>query len=200
MKQPEIPANESDRKASELQLGEVLNLNQAILDSANFAIISTDLQGTIQSFNAAAERLLGYAASEVIGKTSPAIFHDLDEIVSQSKHLSQELERDIEVGFEVFVAKAKLGQVYEQEWTYIRKDGSRFPVMLSISALRNNDNQISGFLGIACDISMRKQAEDKLQDTLRELAFQKFALDQSAIVAVTDLDGKITYANNKFIT
>lgn len=70
--------------------------------------------------------------------------------------------------------------------------------MLSISALRNNDNQISGFLGIACDISKRKQAEDKLQDTLRELAFQKFALDQSAIVAVTDLDGKITYANSKF--
>ena len=191
MKQPEIPANESDRKASELQLGEVLNLNQAILDSANFAIISTDLQGTIQSFNAAAERLLGYAASEVIGKTSPAIFHDLDEIVSQSKHLSQELERDIEVGFEVFVAKAKLGQVYEQEWTYIRKDGSKFPVMLTITAIRTVRGEITGFMGIAKDITAEKKSEKQLKDITD-------ALDQTAIVAITDVQGTIDFVNDKF--
>ena len=191
MKQPEIPANESDRKASELRLGEVLNLQQAILDSANFAIISTDLQGTIQSFNAAAERLLGYAASEVIGKTSPAIFHDLDEIVSQAKHLSQELERDIKVGFEVFVAKARLGQVYEQEWTYIRKDGSKFPVMLTITAIRTVRGEITGFMGIAKDITSEKKSEKQLKDITD-------ALDQTAIVAITDVQGRIDFVNDKF--
>jgi PAS domain S-box-containing protein len=191
MKQPEIPANESDRKASELQLGEVLNLQQAILDSANFAIISTDVQGTIQSFNAAAERLLGYAASEIIGKTSPAIFHDLDEVVSQAKHLSQELERDIEVGFEVFVAKARLGQVYEREWIYIRKDSSKFPVMLTITAIRTVRGEITGFMGIAKDITAEKKSEKQLKDITD-------ALHQTAIVAITDVQGIINFVNDKF--
>jgi PAS domain S-box-containing protein len=191
MKQPEIPANESDRKASELQLGEVLNLQQAILDSANFAIISTDVQGTIQSFNAAAEMLLGYAASEIIGKTSPAIFHDLDEVVSQAKHLSQELERDIEVGFEVFVAKARLGQVYEREWTYIRKDSSKFPVMLTITAIRTVRGEITGFMGIAKDITAEKKSEKQLKDITD-------ALHQTAIVAITDVQGIINFVNDKF--
>jgi PAS domain S-box-containing protein len=181
----------SDRKASELQLGEALNLKQAILDSANFAIISTDLQGTIQSFNAAAERLLGYAVSEVVGKTSPAIFHDLDEVISQAKHLSQELERDIEVGFEVFAAKAKLGQVYEQEWTYIRKDGSKFPVILTITAIRTVQGEITGYMGIAKDITTEKKSEKRIKDIMA-------ALDQTAIVAITDVQGTIKFINDKF--
>jgi PAS domain S-box-containing protein len=181
----------SDRKASELQLSEVSMLKQAILDSASFAIISTDLQGIIQSFNVAAERMLGYAASEVVGKTNPAIFHDLDEVVSQSKHLSQELERDIEVGFEVFAAKAKLGQVYEHEWTYIRKDGSRFPVMLTITAIRSDLGELTGFMGIAKNITTEKKVEKKLKDITA-------ALDQTAIVAITDIQGTITFVNDKF--
>ncbi len=181
----------SDRKASELQLGEVLNLQQAILDGANFAIISTDLQGTIQSFNAAAERLLGYAASEVVGKTTPAIFHDLNEIVAQSQLLSQELGRNIDVSFEVFVAKARLGQVYEHEWTYIRKDGSRFPVMLTITAIRSDLGELTGFMGIAKDVTTEKNAEKRVKDITA-------ALDQTAIVAITDIQGSITFVNDKF--
>ena len=190
--------NRATEKAGSYEIKESLRLHQAILDSANYSIIATTVDGVICTFNATAERWLGYSALEIIGNCTPERFHEPLEIQQQAFSLTKELGREISAGFEVFVAKAKLGQSEESEWTYIRKDGSRFPVMLSISALRNNDNQISGFLGIACDISMRKQAEDKLQDTLRELAFQKFALDQSAIVAVTDLDGKITYANNKF--
>ncbi|MCX5934161.1 MAG: PAS domain S-box protein, partial [Pseudanabaena sp. LacPavin_0818_WC45_MAG_42_6] len=152
----------------------------------------------ICAFNATAERWLGYSALEIIGNCTPERFHDPLEIQQRASILTQELGELIPVGFEVFIAKTKSGQIEESEWTYICKDGSRFPVMLSISALRNEDNQISGFLGIAYDISKRKHAEDKLQETLRELAFQKFALDQAAIVAVTDLEGKITYANSKF--
>ncbi len=177
---------------------ESLRLHQAILDSANYLIIATSVDGVICAFNASAERWLGYSASEMIGKQTPACFHDRLEVQQRAIALTEELGTPIEAGFEVFVAKAKLGQMEEREWTYIRKDGSRFPVMLSISALRNGDNEISGFLGIANDITDRKKAEQASQNTLRELAFQKFALDQSAIVAVTDLAGNITYANNKF--
>jgi len=181
----------SDRKASELKLGEALNLKQAILDSADFAIISTDLEGIIQSFNVAAERMLGYAASEVVGKTSPAIFHALNEIVAQSKMLSQELERDIDVGFEVFVAKARLGQVYEHEWTYIRKDGSRFPVMLTITAIRTEGGELTGFMGIAKDVTAEKKAEKRVKDITA-------ALDQTTIVVIGDIQGTITFVNDKF--
>jgi PAS domain S-box-containing protein len=179
-------------------ISDSLRLHQAILDSANYSIIATDLNGIICTFNATAERWLGYRANEVIGKLSPVIIHDLQEVQHRAVTLSQELGREIAVGFEVFVANANLGEIEEREWTYIRKDGSTFPVMLSISALRDEYGEISGFLGIGSDITKRKQSEQDLHDTVRELAFQKFALDQSAIVAVTDLSGHITYANQKF--
>ena len=190
--------NKGMTKTAKSTVQETLKLHQAILDSANYSIIATTIDGTICAFNTTAERWLGYAASEIIGICSPERFHDLSEVQQRAIALTEELGKPIPVGFEVFVAKAKLGQIEESEWTYIRKDGSRFPVMLSISALRNDDNQISGFLGIATDLSSRKFAESKLQTTLHELEFQKFALDQAAIVAVTDLNGAITYANSKF--
>jgi PAS domain S-box-containing protein len=191
-------SNKGTAKKANNAIKESLRLQQAILDSANYSIIATTIDGVICAFNATAERWLGYTASEIIGNCTPECFHDLGEVQQRAICLTKELGQEISVGFEVFVAKAKLGQIEESEWTYIRKDGSRFPVSLSISALRNDDHQISGFLGIASDISKRKQSEAKLQTTLRELAFQKFALDQAAIVAVTDLHGSITYANSKF--
>jgi PAS domain S-box-containing protein len=180
-----------NRNSTESQLDEVLSLKQAILDNANFAIIATNLEGTIQSFNVAAERMLGYAASEMVGKTSPAIFHELNEIASQAKHLSQELNTNIPVGFEVFTAKAKLGQVYEQEWTYFRKDGSKFPVMLTVTAIRTESGEITGYMGIAKNITTEKQAEKQVKDITS-------ALDQTAIVAITDIQGTITFVNDKF--
>ncbi len=173
-------------------------LHQAILDSANYSIIATDLEGIICVFNATAEKWLGYTADEIIGKKTPEIFHDLIEVQLRAIALTEELGRPVKAGFEVFVSKAVHGEIEEYEWTYIRKDGSRFLVSLSISALRDSSNQITGYLGIASDITGRKQGEASLQKTLQELAFQKFALDQAAIVAVTDVDGNITYANNKF--
>jgi PAS domain S-box-containing protein len=180
-----------NRSSTESQLDEVLSLKQTILDNANFAIIATNLNGTIQSFNIASERMLGYAASEIVGNTTPAIFHELHEIASQSQYLSQELNTDIPVGFEVFTAKAKLGQVYEREWTYIRKDGSKFPVMLTITAIRTESGEITGYMGIAKDITTEKQAEKQVKDITS-------ALDQTAIVAITDIQGTITFVNDKF--
>ncbi|ACK65411.1 PAS/PAC sensor hybrid histidine kinase [Rippkaea orientalis PCC 8801] len=158
-----------ERKQIEQELQKTTTLQKAILDSANYTIISTTEDGTIVTFNAAAEKWLGYSAIEVIGKTTPAIIHDPEEVVQKAQELSLELGRVIEPGFEVFVAKARLGEPDEGEWSYIRKDGSRFPVLLSVTALRNSQGQITGFLGIGSDITQRKQAERALRDSEERL-------------------------------
>ncbi|WP_086768271.1 PAS domain S-box protein [Nostoc sp. 106C] len=160
-----LQAEINERQRIESELRNTTTLQRAILNSANYTIISTTAEGIIQTFNAAAERWLGYTAHEVVGKTTPAIIHDSDEIVRVAQELSQELGVTIEPGFEVFVAKARRGQVHEREWTYIRKDGSRFPVLLSVTALRDAKNNITGFLGIGNDISDRKLTREALSQS-----------------------------------
>jgi diguanylate cyclase (GGDEF)-like protein/PAS domain S-box-containing protein len=138
---------------------------QAVLDGAEYSIISTDTAGTIVSFNAAAQRMLGYRAEEVIGKTSPAVIHDPDEVRQHAIELSQELGEPVEPGFDVFVAKARRGQSEEREWTYLRKNGSRFPVRLSVTPLHGPNGAIEGFIGIAADLTEHKQAQARLRDS-----------------------------------
>lgn len=154
----------TSRKEAEAKLIETTQLQQAILDSANYTIISTDTNGIIKTFNAAAQRLLGYSSAEVVDKLTPAIIHDFEEIKQRATELTAELGQPIAPGFEVFVAKASLGIVDEYEWSYIRKDGSRFPVQLSVTALRDRDGKITGFLGIGQDITDRKEAEAQLKE------------------------------------
>ena len=144
-------------------------LQQAILDSANYTIISTTLDGTITTFNKTAERWLGYRAAEVVNKTTPILIHDRQEVAARAQKLSQELGLVIEPGFEAFVAKARRGEPDEWEWTYICKDGSRFPVRLSVTALRDERGEITGFLGIGSDISEQKRIEtERLQSIEKE--------------------------------
>jgi PAS domain S-box-containing protein len=137
-------------------------LQRAILAHASYAIIAADIDGRITLFNPAAERLLGYAPAEALGG-SPGMWHEPAELIAHAQALTLELGHHVEPGFDAFVAHAKLGLPDEKEWTYIRKDGSRCPVMLSISAIRGDDGAITGFLGIASDISARKQTEDRLR-------------------------------------
>ena len=157
------------RKQAEQNLQEIATLQNAILNSANYTIISTTVEGTIRTFNTAAERMLGYTAAEVIGKVTPAIIHDSDEVLQRAQELSQELGVTIAPGMETFVAKARRGEIDEREWTYIRKDNSRFPVLLSVTALYDGENNITGFLGIGSDISDRKQAQEALQRYAAEI-------------------------------
>jgi PAS domain S-box-containing protein len=152
------------------ELWQVNSLQRAILDGADYSIISTDLTGLIQTFNAGAERMLGYSAAEVVGKGTPELIHDANEVIDRAASVSAELRQNILPGFEVFVAKARQGIVSEEEWSYIRKDGSRFPVSLSVSVLKDVNQQIIGFLGIAKDISDRKRAEAELQKVSDRLA------------------------------
>lgn len=149
-------------KQTELELAATNSLRQAIFDAANLSIISTDVNGMIKTFNRGAEEMLGYFAEELIDKATPECLHLEKEVVARAKKLSLELGYQIAPGFDAFVAKAREGGEDENEWTYIRKDGSQLPVMLSVSALRDADGEVTGYLGIARDIS-----EIKRIDTLK---------------------------------
>ena len=138
-------------------------VNDAIIQSANYSIIATDTQGTITTFNSSAEKLLGYDKNELINKQSPAILHDIAEVVARNEIISKELGITIEAGFETFVAKARNGDKEEHNWTYIHKNGNRIPVRLSVTALYDSHGHISGFLGIAFDITEQLKADEKLE-------------------------------------
>jgi PAS domain S-box-containing protein len=191
----ELERRVRDRTA---EFANALTIQRAILGSANYAIISTTPEGVVTTFNSTAERWLGYAATEIIGKLTPVFWHDADEMMARAKVLSRELGRMIEPGFESLTAKARLGKIDENEWTLIRKDGGRFPVTLSTTRLVDADGAIAGFLGVVADITERKQAEKELRGSLKEAYDLKVALDEHALVAVTDSQGKIIYVNDKF--
>jgi signal transduction histidine kinase/ActR/RegA family two-component response regulator len=138
-------------------------LQNAILTSANFSIIATDEKGIIQLFNVGAERMLGYTAAEVVDRISPSDIHDPQEVMARAKALSLELATPIAPGFEALAFKASRGIEDSYELTYIRKDGSRFPAVVSITALRGHDyGEVIGYLLIGADNTVRKRAESDL--------------------------------------
>ncbi|AFY83054.1 PAS domain S-box protein [Oscillatoria acuminata] len=156
-------SNITQLKQTQAKLIETNRLQKAILNSAEHTIIATDPQGTILTFNAAAERLLGYKAHEVTTQANVVIIHTREELQERADTLTAELGYAVAPGFDAIVAKARLGVPDIREWTYLRKDGSRFPVWLSITALQDAIGQITGFLGIGSDITDRKQAEEALK-------------------------------------
>jgi signal transduction histidine kinase/CheY-like chemotaxis protein len=141
-------------------------LQNAILTSANFAVIATDEKGIIQVFNVGAERSLGYLASEVVNRINPSDIHDPLEVMARAKALSLELATPITPGFEALAFKASRGIEDIYELTYICKDGSRFPAIVSITALRDDIGAIIGYLLIGADNSARKVAEEKLHSAM----------------------------------
>ena len=157
-----IEADISERKRTEAEMRALASLQEAILENAAYGMIATRPDGVITHFNRAAHKLLGYSASELVGTQTPALFHDIAEVSAQALCLSAELGRRIEPGFEVFVAKARAGILDENEWTYVRKDGGRCRVLLSVTAMRSSSGEIVGFLGMAADITARRLAEEQL--------------------------------------
>jgi len=154
---------ESQRQQELLKTGALQN---AILTSANFSIIATDEKGTIQLFNPGAERMLGYSAYEVVGKISPSDIHDPLELAAHAEALSAELATAIAPGFEALAFKASRGIEDVYESTFIRKDSSQFSAIVSITALRDDYNEVIGYLLIGADNSVRKQAEIELQSAM----------------------------------
>ncbi len=145
-------------------------LQDAILNSANFSSIATDEKGVIQIFNVGAERMLGYTAADVLNKITPAEISDPQEVIARAAALSLELGTTIAPGFEALVFKASRGIEDIYELTYIRKDGSRFPAVVSVTALRDthDHNGIIGYLLIGTDNTARKQVEEEQKRLVQE--------------------------------
>ncbi|HEV8123526.1 MAG TPA: PAS domain S-box protein, partial [Gemmatimonadales bacterium] len=181
-----IGTDNTARKLAEDALLKAGALQRAIFNSANFSSIATDAKGVIQIFNVGAERMLGYTAVEVVNKITPADISDPQEVIARAEALSVELGTPIAPGFEALVFKASRGIEDIYELTYFRKDGSRFPAVVSVTALRDAQNGIIGYLLIGTDNTARKQAEDAL---LKAGALQR-AIFNSATFAMLATDAK----------
>jgi PAS domain S-box-containing protein len=197
-----IGTDNTARKQAEEALLRAGALQSAIFNSANFSSIATDAKGVIQIFNVGAERMLGYTAAEVMNKITPAEISDPQEVIARAKALSVELGTPITPGFEALVFKASRGIEDIYELTYIRKDGSRFPAVVSVTALRDAQNAIIGYLLIGTDNTARKQVEEermKLDQRLRDQQFYTRSLIESNIdtLMTTDPQGIITDINKQ---
>ncbi len=189
-------------KQAEEELLKAGALQSAIFNSANFSSIATDEKGVIQIFNVGAERMLGYTAAEVMNKITPADISDPQEVIARAKALSAELGTMITPGFEALVFKASRGIEDIYELTYIRKDGSRFPAIVSVTALRDAQGGIIGYLLIGTDNTARKQVEAErmlLDQRVRDQQFYTRSLIESNIDALmtTDPRGIITDVNKQ---
>src|SRR4051812_32875684 len=184
---------ETSRKQAEEVLLKAGALQKAIFNSANFSSIATDAKGVIQIFNVGAERMLGYAAAEVMNKITPADISDPQELISRATALSIELGATITPGFEALVFKAARGIEDIYELTYIRKDGSRFPAVVSVTALRDEQDAIIGYLLIGTDNTARKKAEEEL---IKAGALQSAIFNSANFSSIaTDAEGVIQIFN-----
>jgi PAS domain S-box-containing protein len=190
------------RKQAEEDLINAGALQNAIFNSANFSSFATDEKGVIQIFNVGAERMLGYLAAEVMNKITPADISDPLEVIARAKALSSELQTTITPGFEALVFKASRGIEDIYELTYIRKDGTRFPAIVSVTALRDAQENIIGYLLIGTDNTARKQVEAErmlLDQRVRDQQFYTRSLIESNIDALitTDPRGIISDVNKQ---
>src|SRR6202158_5512747 len=197
-----IGTDNTARKQAEEALLKAGALQSAIFNSANFSSIATDANGVIQIFNVGAERMLGYTASEVMNKITPADISDPQEVIARAEALSVELGTPITPGFEALVFKASRGIEDIYELTHFRKDGTRFPAVVSVTALRDAQDAIIGYLLIGTDNTARQQVEEerkKLDQRLRDQQFYTRSLIESNIDAImtTDPSGIITDVNKQ---
>jgi PAS domain S-box-containing protein len=197
-----IGTDNTANKLAEEALLKAGALQRAIFNSANFSSIATDAKGVIQIFNVGAERMLGYTAAEVMNKITPADISDPQEVIARAAALSSELQTPITPGFEALVFKASRGIEDIYELTYVRKDGSRVPAVVSVTALRDAQDAIIGYLLIGTDNTVRKQIEEertRLDQRLRDQHFYTRSLIESNIDALmtTDPRGIITDVNKQ---
>ncbi|UCV28370.1 sensor domain-containing protein [Ferribacterium limneticum] len=167
------------------------DLQLSIFENAGRAIILTDPAGLIVYFNRAAQQMLGYSPDEVVGRETPLLFHLADEVATCARNISSEQACEAPDGFGVFVARLKLKNRDEADWTYVRKDGSHLPVSLAVSVLRDAKDAVQGYLGIASDISERRRME-------HDLRIAAIAFESQAAIMVTDVNQRILRVNQAF--
>jgi PAS domain S-box-containing protein len=179
------------RRKAEAELADEHAKLESVLDSASqVSIIAADLSGNIIFSNAGAQRMLGYTAAEMRGRT-PEFIHLLPEIQERGEELSKITGKPVR-GFDVFVELARQVGFENREWTYVRKDKTTFPVELVVTGMKDHAGKLTGFLGLATDISARRNAEMEM----RKLSTAVKASPTS--IVITDRDARIEYANPKF--
>lgn len=166
---------------------------RAILDHAAYGIIATTPEGMVTSFNSAAERLLGYSPLEVIGLKTPELWHDPDELKRRALELSGELDETVPPGFQALTARPRRGFPEEREWSFIRKDGTRVPVLFTVTALLDDDGAVTGFVGLAYDLTERKRADEERREN--EARYRRIV--DTAIEGICTLtpEATITFVN-----
>ena len=172
-----------NRLRAESKLGEMQALQNAIFNSANYAIVTTDKKGVVQMFNAAAERILGYSAKEIVGHATLMHWRDPQEVAERAAKLSDRFGHPLRPTFETIVAKIELDQIDQGEWTFIRKDGTRFPASLVVTGLADAQGDLTGYLAFFQDISERKNYEAEREKLVFEL--------REALASVKTLSGLI---------
>lgn len=177
--------------AHDAQLADYCMRQNIILENTGHAIIATDVSGQILYFNRAAQMMLGYRWEEIVGRSTPERFHLAEEVAGKAKVLSIELDRPIAPGFEVFVARLINQDIDKDDWTYVRKDGQKIPVSLTITPLRDGSQKTMGYLGLALDITSRREME-------QELRIAATAFKSQAAIMVTDSAQRILRVNPAF--
>lgn len=164
-------------------------LDRAVLHTINQAILLTSVDGVIVQFNHAAEKMFGFRADEVVGKITPVAFYDPLSLSDQASRLSSELGYLVKAGFEVLVAQARLGATTESEWSFTRKDGSRFPGHSSVTALRDQGGEIIGFLAVVDDISEKRRVDAVTRELIAQRSDSLAELQRRAeeLVALNEL-------------
>ena len=182
------------RRTAEAAMREMTVLQTTILDSASSLIVACDRDGIIRIFNRAAERLLGYQASEVVGRATPEIFHDAVEVAARARQYSAELGEPVSPGMATFLARSLRGRPNEDEWIFIRKDGSRLSVLLSVTLMHGPDGAVTGSMGIGVDLTERKKEE-----TAR-LRIEKKIQETQKLESLGVLAGGIAHDFNNLLT
>ena len=172
-------------RESQRLLFEANTLKDTVIASTRSLIVATDLEGTVTLFNRGAELALGYAASEVVGKHTPALWHVAEEVAAYSKKISEELGVVVPPGFGTFVRKADIAGFDESEWTFVRKDGSRFLVSLMATALKNPEGNTTGYVGVITDITHRREVE-RLKDELISIVSHELRTPLTSIKGALD--------------
>ncbi|MBK6741566.1 MAG: EAL domain-containing protein [Hydrogenophilales bacterium] len=174
------------------EVRQLASFQHAVLEGSDSAIIVTDTHGTIQHFNPAAARMLGYRAEDVVGKKTPEFFHDPEEVKAHAHLVAEELGIAPPTGFEVFVALARHGLSDRSEWTYITRIGARLPVLTSVSGVYSEDGALLGFMGVSQDVSALKRADERMRE-----AAMVFEASADGIM-ITDTEGRILTVNPAF--
>ncbi len=190
-----IQTDISAQKRAAAELRRANELQDAILASTDYIVVATDTEGVVTHFNRAGEILLGYAADEVLGRATPALWHDAGEVAARAAALSSEFGRPVAPGFDTFVAKAReTGEADRNEWNLIRRDGTRFPVLSSVTCLHDVHGAINGYLGVVQDLSeLKKHAADRAR-------LDKKIADTAKLESLGVLAGGIAHDFNNLLT